>query len=120
MKKIILTVAAVFALSFANAQDLKSKKGENYLPQSGDWSGWKEMTKELGAKLQLVGDDIFVTNPKIFKKGIAEKIGNAILIKVNQIGSLSCQLPTFLVPFSSKAIAIHYLLARVLTSANCP
>ena len=54
-----------------------------------DWSGWKEMTKELGAKLQLVGDDIFVTNPKIFKKGIAEKIGNAILIKVNQIGSLS-------------------------------
>jgi enolase len=54
-----------------------------------DWSGWKEMTKELGLKLQLVGDDIFVTNPKIFKKGIAEKIGNAILIKVNQIGSLS-------------------------------
>ena len=54
-----------------------------------DWTGWKEMTKELGAKLQLVGDDIFVTNPKIFKKGIAEKIGNAILIKVNQIGSLS-------------------------------
>jgi len=54
-----------------------------------DWEGWKELTKELGAKLQLVGDDIFVTNPKIFKKGIAEKIGNAILIKVNQIGSLS-------------------------------
>jgi enolase len=47
------------------------------------------MTQELGGKLQLVGDDIFVTNPKIFKKGIAEKIGNAILIKVNQIGSLS-------------------------------
>ncbi|MGA2774444.1 MAG: phosphopyruvate hydratase [Candidatus Omnitrophota bacterium] len=54
-----------------------------------DWAGWKEMTQELGGKLQLVGDDIFVTNPKIFKKGIAEKIGNAILIKVNQIGSLS-------------------------------
>ena len=54
-----------------------------------DWPGWKEMTKELGSKLQLVGDDIFVTNPKIFKKGIAEKIANAILIKVNQIGSLS-------------------------------
>ncbi len=54
-----------------------------------DWSGWQEMTKQLGGKLQLVGDDIFVTNPKIFKKGIAEKIGNAILIKVNQIGSLS-------------------------------
>ena len=54
-----------------------------------DWAGWKEMTKELGAKLQLVGDDIFVTNPEIFKKGIAEGIGNAILVKVNQIGSLS-------------------------------
>ncbi len=54
-----------------------------------DWSGWKEMTGNLGARLQLVGDDIFVTNPRIFKKGIAEDIGNAILIKVNQIGSLS-------------------------------
>jgi len=54
-----------------------------------DWDGWKTMTARLGDKLQLVGDDIFVTNPKIFKKGIAEKIGNAILIKVNQIGSLS-------------------------------
>ena len=54
-----------------------------------DWQGWKDMTKKLGEKIQLVGDDIFVTNPKIFKKGIAEGIGNAILIKVNQIGSLS-------------------------------
>lgn len=54
-----------------------------------DWSGWKELTKLLGNKVQLVGDDIFVTNPAIFKKGIAEKIANAILIKVNQIGSLS-------------------------------
>jgi len=53
-----------------------------------DWTGWKEMTGELGSKLQLVGDDIFVTNPKIFKKGITEGIGNAILVKVNQIGSL--------------------------------
>jgi enolase len=59
-----------------------------------DWSGWQELTRELGGKLQLVGDDIFVTNPKIFKKGIAEKIGNAILIKVNQIGSLSETLQT--------------------------
>lgn len=54
-----------------------------------DWSGWKELTKELGNKLQLVGDDIFVTNPKIFKKGIDEDIANAILVKLNQIGSLS-------------------------------
>jgi len=54
-----------------------------------DWSGWSQMTARIGGKVQLVGDDIFVTNPKIFKKGIAQKIGNAILIKVNQIGSLS-------------------------------
>ncbi|MDP3732860.1 MAG: phosphopyruvate hydratase [Candidatus Omnitrophota bacterium] len=54
-----------------------------------DWPGWREMTKRLGSKVQLVGDDIFVTNPKIFKKGIAENIGNAILVKVNQIGSLT-------------------------------
>ncbi|MFH1442248.1 MAG: phosphopyruvate hydratase [Candidatus Omnitrophota bacterium] len=59
-----------------------------------DWAGWIEMTKELGEKLQLVGDDIFVTNPKIFKKGIDEKVGNAILIKVNQIGSLTETLET--------------------------
>lgn len=59
-----------------------------------DWSGWAELTKELGDKAQLVGDDIFVTNPKIFKKGIAQKIGNAILIKVNQIGSLSETIET--------------------------
>jgi enolase len=54
-----------------------------------DWSGWQEMTKRLGNRLQLVGDDIFVTNPEIFKKGIEKGIANAILIKVNQIGSLS-------------------------------
>jgi enolase len=59
-----------------------------------DWPGWQEMTKSLGAKLQLIGDDIFVTNPKIFKKGIKENIANAILIKVNQIGSLSETLET--------------------------
>ncbi|MDD2703335.1 MAG: phosphopyruvate hydratase [Candidatus Omnitrophica bacterium] len=59
-----------------------------------DHAGWQEMTGKLGTKLQLVGDDIFVTNPGIFKKGIAEGIGNAILIKVNQIGSLSETLKT--------------------------
>jgi len=59
-----------------------------------DWPGWQEMTKSLGTKLQLIGDDIFVTNPKIFKKGIQENIANAILIKVNQIGSLSETLET--------------------------
>jgi enolase len=59
-----------------------------------DWSGWQKMTEKLGSRLQLVGDDIFVTNPKIFKKGIAQNLGNAILIKVNQIGTLSETLNT--------------------------
>ncbi|MGH9740344.1 MAG: phosphopyruvate hydratase [Candidatus Acidiferrales bacterium] len=54
-----------------------------------DWDGWKLMTKELGNRLQLVGDDIFVTNPKIFARGISEGAGNAILIKLNQIGSVT-------------------------------
>jgi enolase len=71
-----------------------------------DWQGWKEMTSALGSKVQLVGDDIFVTNPKIFKKGIAEKIGNAILIKVNQIGSLSETLEAINIAKKNKYRAI--------------
>ncbi len=71
-----------------------------------DWSGWQEMTKRIGDKVQLVGDDIFVTNPKIFKKGIAEKIGNAILIKVNQIGSLSETLEAIAIAKKNKYHAI--------------
>jgi enolase len=54
-----------------------------------DWDGWKIITKQLGKKIQLVGDDIFVTNPKIFARGISEGVANAILIKLNQIGSVS-------------------------------
>jgi enolase len=54
-----------------------------------DWSGWKLMTDTLGKKIQLVGDDIFVTNPEIFKRGIDQGIANSILIKVNQIGTLT-------------------------------
>jgi enolase len=54
-----------------------------------DWKGWKLLTKKLGKKVQLVGDDIFVTNTKILEKGIKEGIANAILIKLNQIGTLS-------------------------------
>ena len=54
-----------------------------------DWDGWRILTRELGTKIQLVGDDAFVTNPKIFSRGIAEGIGNAILIKLNQIGSVT-------------------------------
>jgi enolase len=54
-----------------------------------DWEGWKLITQQLGKKIQLVGDDAFVTNPKIFARGISEGIGNAILIKLNQIGTVS-------------------------------
>jgi enolase len=54
-----------------------------------DWNGWKILTRDIGKKIQLVGDDAFVTNPKIFARGIKEGIGNAILIKLNQIGSVS-------------------------------
>jgi len=54
-----------------------------------DWDGWAELTRELGSKIQLVGDDLFVTNPKIFKQGIDQDIANAILIKLNQIGTLT-------------------------------
>jgi len=55
----------------------------------GDWDGWKALTDRLGGKVQLVGDDLFVTNTAIFKQGIDRNIANAILIKVNQIGTLS-------------------------------
>ena len=55
----------------------------------GDWDGWKHLTEKLGSKVQLVGDDLFVTNTKIFKVGIDKKIANSILIKINQIGTLT-------------------------------
>ncbi|MBL8383541.1 MAG: phosphopyruvate hydratase [Burkholderiales bacterium] len=55
----------------------------------GDWDGWKLLTDRLGRKVQIVGDDLFVTNPKILREGIARGIANSILIKVNQIGTLS-------------------------------
>ncbi|MBQ3271532.1 phosphopyruvate hydratase [Candidatus Saccharibacteria bacterium] len=54
-----------------------------------DWDGWKDMTNRLGERCQLVGDDLFVTNTKLLKRGIKEKVGNAILIKPNQIGTLT-------------------------------
>ena len=54
-----------------------------------DWPGWKLLTETLGDKIQLVGDDIFVTNPSIFQRGIEQGIGNSILIKLNQIGSVT-------------------------------
>ncbi len=54
-----------------------------------DWDGWKALTDTLGGKIQLVGDDIFVTNPAIFKRGIDRGIANSILIKLNQIGTVT-------------------------------
>ncbi len=55
----------------------------------GDWEGWKTLTEKLGERVQLVGDDLFVTNTKILKEGIEKGIGNSILIKINQIGTLT-------------------------------
>ncbi len=59
-----------------------------------DWDGWAALTKKLGGRIQLVGDDIFVTNPEILKEGIQKNIANSILIKLNQIGTLSETLDT--------------------------
>jgi enolase len=55
----------------------------------GDWAGWRELTKRIGEKVLLVGDDVFVTNPEILGRGIADGVGNALLVKVNQIGTLT-------------------------------
>jgi enolase len=55
----------------------------------GDWSGWQGLTSAIGGRVQLVGDDVFVTNPAILKKGIADHVGNALLVKLNQIGTVT-------------------------------
>jgi enolase len=62
--------------------------------QEDDWTQWKSLTEKLGSKVQLVGDDLFVTNPTRLKRGLEEKIANSILVKLNQIGSLSETLET--------------------------
>ena len=54
-----------------------------------DWEGWRQLTAALGSRVQLVGDDVFVTNPEILRKGIAEGVGNALLVKLNQIGTVT-------------------------------
>ena len=54
-----------------------------------DWEGWKTLTKSLGSEVQLVGDDLFATNPKRIRRGIKEKVANSVLIKMNQIGTIS-------------------------------
>ncbi len=60
----------------------------------GDWDGWKQLTEALGRRVQLVGDDLFVTNPAILREGIDQGIANSVLVKVNQIGTLSETLET--------------------------
>ncbi len=55
----------------------------------GDWTGWQTLTQTLGDRVQLVGDDVFVTNPEILRRGIADKVGNALLVKLNQIGTVT-------------------------------
>jgi enolase len=55
----------------------------------GDWTGWQKLTSALGGRVQLVGDDVFVTNPEILKRGIADKVANALLVKLNQIGTVT-------------------------------
>lgn len=75
---------------------LEDGMGEN------DWDGWKLMTEALGNQVELVGDDIFCTNPTILKKGITEKIGNAVLIKINQIGTVTETLQTIDLAYANR------------------
>jgi enolase len=71
-----------------------------------DWAGWKLLTERIGNKVQLVGDDLFVTNPRIFKDGIEQGVANAILIKVNQIGTLTETLEAIAMADHAKYAAI--------------
>jgi enolase len=71
-----------------------------------DWAGWKLLTERLASKVQLVGDDLFVTNPKIFKDGIHQHVANAILIKVNQIGTLTETLEAIAMADANRYAAI--------------
>jgi enolase len=72
----------------------------------GDWDGWAILTRKLGTRVQLVGDDLFVTNTKIFAEGIAKKIANAILIKPNQIGTLTETLAAIDMAHKAKYAAV--------------
>jgi enolase len=71
-----------------------------------DWTGWKLLTEAVGKQVQLVGDDLFVTNPKIFQDGIDQHVANAILIKVNQIGTLSETLQAIAMADANRYAAI--------------
>jgi enolase len=72
----------------------------------GDWDGWKVLTDALGKKIQLVGDDLFVTNPEILQRGIEKGLANSILVKVNQIGSLTETLEAMRLAASANYSAI--------------
>jgi enolase len=72
----------------------------------GDWDGWKLLTDRIGDSVQVVGDDLFVTNPTIFREGIEKKIANSILIKVNQIGTLSETLEAIAMADAAKYSAV--------------
>jgi enolase len=74
-----------------------------------DWPGWKKLTAALGSKIQLVGDDVFVTNPAILKEGIAQGVGNSLLVKLNQIGTVSETLDAMAMAWSAgyTTIASH-------------
>ena len=71
-----------------------------------DWAGWKLLTDRVGSTVQLVGDDLFVTNPRIFREGIDKQVANAILIKVNQIGTLTETLEAIAMADAAKYAAI--------------
>ena len=71
-----------------------------------DWAGWKLLTEKIGSTVQLVGDDLFVTNPKIFREGIDQNVANAILIKVNQIGTLTETLEAIAMADANRYAAI--------------
>jgi enolase len=71
-----------------------------------DWDGWRELTRRLGKKVQLVGDDIFVTDPETIAKGISEKVANSVLIKLNQIGTLSETLEAIRTAFNGGYTAV--------------
>ncbi len=72
----------------------------------GDWDGWKLLTDKIGDRIQIVGDDLFVTNPAIFREGIEKHIANSILIKVNQIGTLSETLEAIAMADAAKYSAV--------------
>jgi enolase len=72
----------------------------------GDWDGWKSLTESLGSRIQLVGDDLFVTNPAILREGIQRRVANAVLVKLNQIGTLTETLETLALADESRYASV--------------